>query len=822
MSYDLGAYQEAMRAGHAFAWDLKWEAASRQYRIALSERPGDPSATLSLARALERMGDLDAALDNYEEAHRLLPDHAPVLISLVELRQRLGDLPAAATSFVKLAIVYLDQGQANRAAEVLGRLDDLPAPESDVLRQLGEVARRVGNEDVLRLVGKHLSELPAEDAATVEGSSQPETSLETDSSDVAVVALPVDPLLNYPEPVRTLIAALEMRERVGRPRDDEITRLASGWCPLPAELLRIAPSERAELAATLYDVAADVSARRLNAALDGCWAAIGVAADYLPIQVQLARIDAAAGETATAEWRLKTVAELYEAESAFRQAAETWVELGAEILGPEAVIGRVVDLLIRQGALTEAVTVLAEATSRCLAEDRVAEAAGFLSRAIEITPDAVELGLWRARLLVELGRGAEAMDWIEQSLVRGQKDPSAVDRRLVVARTILATRQGHEVDLESVFDTWGEDLRDDALAVLTEAAAWGALQGSDARSWYQAGRILAATEAVDDAERCYQRALKTDGAPVATVQFALGRLAAEEGNWPGAVSWLIACLDGLSSPSAFGRVDHLLRLLLQAAEHLADKDLRVRALGELVRLHPRDPDLHSRLAESRWSNGDARGAREQLHRLADLFAGLGEPVRALAAERTAASIGAVEPTSQLRLAERCLRLGLREETIAALEAVVDLEARIGVVELSPRALRMLIEQTRLTEPRRATSYRERLARVRPTDWDARRSLARAYLRDGEVRRAVIELRTVAEASAEKRRWPDAASALREAMQLDPWDSRLIVDAVSALVQLGEREDASSLLRVLRQREPESPEIEKLEVELQSLTQKDAR
>src|SRR6185437_1043539 len=351
--------------------------------------------------------------------------------------------------------------------------------------------------------------------------SPSDASSEAEFADVAIEALPIDPLLDYPEPVQILIAALTMRERVGRPRDDEIARLASGWCPLPVELLRVAPTERPGLAATLYDVAENISAHRLNAAVDACWSAMGVAADYLPIQVQLARVDVAAGETATAEWRLKTVAELYEAQSEFRQAAETWEELGAEILGREAVIGRVVDLLIRQGVLGEAVAVVTEAASHCLVEDRVAAAVDFLNRAIEITPLAVELGLWRARLLVDIGRASDAMGWIEQSLANAQKDPAAIDRRLVVTQVILASRQGHDANLESVFDSWDEDLRDDALLVLTEAAAWGALQGSDARSWYLAGQILAATEAVDDAERCYRRALAIDGAPIATIQYAL-------------------------------------------------------------------------------------------------------------------------------------------------------------------------------------------------------------------------------------------------------------------------------------------------------------
>ncbi len=820
MSYDLGAYQEAMRAGHAFAWDLKWEAASRQYRIALSERPGDPSATLSLARALERMGDLNAALEMYEEAHRLLPDHAPVLVSLVELQQRLADLSAAATSYVKLATVYLDQGQEGRARDVLGRLDDLPAPDGDALRHLADVATRLDNADILAFARARLDALPdQEPPATVP--PRPVAEPEAESTVVADEAS-IEVLPSYPAPVQALIGALASRERVGHPRDDEISRLASGWCPLPAELLRVAPTERAGLAATLYEVAENLAADRLTAARDACWGAIGTAADYLPVHVQLARVDTAAGESAAAEWRLKTVAELYEARAAYRQAAETWEVLGETILGSETVLGKVVDLLIRQGVPGEAVGVLTDAASRCLVEDRLADANGFLERALEITPEAVELGLWRARLLVEQARAPEALEWIERAIERVPSKPTTVDRRLLVARTILLARQGEEADPESLFEARDEENRDESLAMLTEAAAWGALQGSDARSWYLAGQILAAGDAVDDAERCYRRALSMDGAPVATIQFALGRLAADEGEWTTSVHWLSACLESVESLALFDRADDLLRCLLEAAEHLRDTSLRVHAMGELVQLHPRDPNLRAQLAESLWINGEARAAREQLHRVAELYAGVDDPVRALAAERTAAAMGPAEPSGQFRLAERCLRLGLREETVAALQAVVDLEARLGIVELSPRALRMLIEQTRLTRPRRATSYRERLARIRPSDWDARRSLARAYLRDGEVRRAVIELRSLAEACAEKGRWSDAASILGEAMRLDPWDSRLTVDAAHALIQVGEGEEATSLLNLLRQREPDSPDIARLEAELESHEQEDVR
>src|SRR5579884_937403 len=191
---DLSAYQEAMRSGHAYAWDLKWEAASRQYRLALDERPGDPSATLSLAVALERMGDLKAAREMYEEAHRLLPDHAPVLVSLVELELRLEDHAAAATSYVQLAALYLDQGQPRRAEDMLRRLGDLPEPEVRALRTLRDTAERVGHAEVLAYAQARLALLPDGNASAGHAAAEVET--------VAVVPeVPEGP----PEPVPEIL-----------------------------------------------------------------------------------------------------------------------------------------------------------------------------------------------------------------------------------------------------------------------------------------------------------------------------------------------------------------------------------------------------------------------------------------------------------------------------------------------------------------------------------------------------------------------------------------------------------------------------------------
>lgn len=846
MSYDLGAYQEAMRAGHAFAWDLKWEAASRQYRLALNERPGDPAATLSLARALERMGDLDAALEMYEEAQRLLPDHAPVLVSLVELQQRLGDLASAATSYCRLAALYLDQGQAARALEIVRRLGEYPLPEREALGRLTAAAERVGEAEVRAIAERLLAALPepsaADEAALADQSVASGPAASPGSPPERPLELPPD----VPEPVQDLMIALAASEQVGRPKAG-LSEVVGDWCPLPTELLRLSPAVRAELALAFHETAQSLASAQLNAALDAGWRALGIASDYLPTHVLLARVDAAAGDRSAAERRLTTVAELYASQQQYRQAAETWEQLAVLLGGSEAVEARIVDLLSRQGATSDALNLLRSAAARCLIEDRVDDAIERLDRALELKPDAFALGLWRARLLAERGRDADATAWIDQALAAATD--SAARLRLSVARATLAADAQRWSELEALVASWQSASSDDWLTALTEAANWGVLQGGNPARWYLAGQILAAVGDARAAEGCYRAALALPDTRPATLRLALGRLAIARSDWQSAADWLVSCLDGLSSPSEFGQSDELLISLLDVAIRLEALPLRVRALRELIRLHPDRPALPVDLAEALGQSGDLAGARAQLRALATHFDQIGEPARSLAVARAVAAINPPDPPSQLELARRCLDHGLRREAIAACERVVDLvlgsrpndgllaeraaggdvlatgfgvlpPAEVGLevettwADLAAEALRTLIDLTRQEGPARVTRYRELLARVCPGDHANRLALAMMYLSSGRPHRALAEMRRLAAALAETGDWTGAAQAFRTALLLDPWDPRLAADAAEAFARAGDRDSANALARRARQLGVYAPVIRGLGAELQ--------
>jgi tetratricopeptide (TPR) repeat protein len=122
---DIKAYEKAIRDGHNYAWEGKWEKALAAYESALAEMPDDLAIQrhLGLVYAeLERYGD---ALEAYSKASRLTP-------KVAEIHERLGQRHAAADSLCALAEIHgreHDWSQAIQDLQHAIRLspDHLPA-----------------------------------------------------------------------------------------------------------------------------------------------------------------------------------------------------------------------------------------------------------------------------------------------------------------------------------------------------------------------------------------------------------------------------------------------------------------------------------------------------------------------------------------------------------------------------------------------------------------------------------------------------------------------------------------------------------------------
>lgn len=168
---------------------------------------------------------------------------------------------------------------------------------------------------------------------------------------------------------------------------------------------------------------------------------------------------------------------------------------------------------------------------------------GYLDHWLSEQPTAIGLREGRARVLGELGRGAEALAILDT--IDAERTPTATRRQLRM-RALLADRRYSELDL--ALDTLAED-DDNALIV-----------------WLLRGDALRARARFEDAAEAYLEAGARDPASLAAVR-RLAELALDQGD-PAAARGQI---DALMLRPDFTPAVADLRILLRAAEQIGDE-----------------------------------------------------------------------------------------------------------------------------------------------------------------------------------------------------------------------------------------------------------
>ena len=105
-----------MRAGADAAWDGSWEGAIAAYQRALAEFPDDISALTAIGLAQFSAGYPESALGSYQRASALAPDDPVLLERIGEALEELGQTEAAASSYANSAERYLSQRGAAHVA----------------------------------------------------------------------------------------------------------------------------------------------------------------------------------------------------------------------------------------------------------------------------------------------------------------------------------------------------------------------------------------------------------------------------------------------------------------------------------------------------------------------------------------------------------------------------------------------------------------------------------------------------------------------------------------------------------------------------------
>lgn len=139
-------YLNYMKAGQDAAWQLRWGAAVESFTKALQVRPDDIDAHVSLGLALLNSNQLERALKVYRRAIQLAPDEPEPLERTADILERMGQLKEAAVQYVKVADLYLQMRDVNKAIRTWSHATDLTPGLVSVHLRLAQAYERVGDK----------------------------------------------------------------------------------------------------------------------------------------------------------------------------------------------------------------------------------------------------------------------------------------------------------------------------------------------------------------------------------------------------------------------------------------------------------------------------------------------------------------------------------------------------------------------------------------------------------------------------------------------------------------------------------------------------
>jgi tetratricopeptide (TPR) repeat protein len=117
MAGNKTVFQDALRKAHNFAWDRKWSQAIVEYRRALVEIDNDPQVWIGLGTALVEVRRWPDARDAYQHATDLQPDNLALPVKLAEIYERLGNIEAALQTYLNLATLLEKSSLPVKAVE---------------------------------------------------------------------------------------------------------------------------------------------------------------------------------------------------------------------------------------------------------------------------------------------------------------------------------------------------------------------------------------------------------------------------------------------------------------------------------------------------------------------------------------------------------------------------------------------------------------------------------------------------------------------------------------------------------------------------------
>ncbi|MCS7010954.1 MAG: tetratricopeptide repeat protein [Anaerolineales bacterium] len=135
-----------MNAGHSAAWDQRWAEAAEAYQRALQEFPEHTGALAGLGLALSELGRYEEALEVYRKAAQVSPNDPVPLEKVGLLSGRTGKIQEAIAAFLKAAELYIKSQEVQKAIQCLTSIVQLDSNHLAAHSYLAMIHERLGHK----------------------------------------------------------------------------------------------------------------------------------------------------------------------------------------------------------------------------------------------------------------------------------------------------------------------------------------------------------------------------------------------------------------------------------------------------------------------------------------------------------------------------------------------------------------------------------------------------------------------------------------------------------------------------------------------------
>jgi tetratricopeptide (TPR) repeat protein len=140
---DQNKFQTAMTHARRFVEESNWTEAAKAYRYALAEFPNDQAAIIGFGQATLSAGQVEIAQKAFQQALKLDPSNHQALIHMADVQQHLGQMDAAAENYLRVGNILSARGNLEAAIEAWEQAIDLLPDHVDAHRNVAQTLARL-------------------------------------------------------------------------------------------------------------------------------------------------------------------------------------------------------------------------------------------------------------------------------------------------------------------------------------------------------------------------------------------------------------------------------------------------------------------------------------------------------------------------------------------------------------------------------------------------------------------------------------------------------------------------------------------------------